>query len=92
MRVQETTLADVGISTPFILSCEISPFNLTVESVILAGTGTYGVQFTLDNPNDYTTTALFNSGATWWDHAVQSYRCFLIRSKTRATSRSPMSA
>lgn len=70
MRVYTTTLNAVGISTPFIMSAEISPVNITLETAVLGGSGVFGVQYTLDDGQAYPDVATYNANATWWDHAT----------------------
>lgn len=60
-------------STPVILDWAVVPFNVSYALELLAGTGTFGLQYTLDNPNfntDYTSPGgNFSSGTstvTWF--------------------------
>lgn len=60
-------------STPVIVDWAVVPFNLSFALELLAGTGTFGLQYTLDNPNfnvDYTSPygnyASGTSTVTWF--------------------------
>lgn len=54
-----------GDSTPILMDIFASPFNATIQVAIVGGTATVTSYFTLDDPKDFATQALYLSGATW---------------------------
>jgi len=58
-----------GLSNPIPLDTKNDPFNVSV-GVAITGTGTYTVQFSLDDPASFATAALYNSAGVWYNHAT----------------------
>jgi len=59
-------------STPIPVNWRQSPFNMTLTFADSGTTTGFTVQWTNDSPADYATAALWNSGATWFDHPVMA--------------------
>jgi hypothetical protein len=58
-------LATTGAATAVILDWTQTPFNASIAVSILTGTCTYGVQYTLDNPNSAIDLGSANTTVTW---------------------------
>lgn len=58
-----------GLSNPMLLDTKTNPFNVSI-GVSISGTGTYTVQFSMDNPASFATPALYNSAGVWFSHAT----------------------
>lgn len=54
-----------GAATAVILDWTQTPFNASIAVTILTGSCTYGVQYTLDNPNSAIDLGSANTTVTW---------------------------
>jgi len=70
MRPVTYSQTATGISNPVPLDHKTDPFNVTVAVDISGGTATCTVQFSVDDPAAYASAALYNSNATWFNHAT----------------------
>jgi hypothetical protein len=64
--------AGVTNSTPIRVNWRQSPFNANMVFTDSGTTTGFTVQWTLDEPSNYASAALWNSGATWISHAVMA--------------------
>lgn len=64
MREIVQTLTATGVTAPAVLDTYISPFNVSI-AVVISGTVSYSVQYTLDNPFSEEFDA---NTATWFNH------------------------
>lgn len=67
MRPQVITTTGVSISDPVVLNHRQSDFKVGISAVV-TGIATYTIEHSYDDPADFTSAALYNSGATWHSH------------------------
>jgi len=60
----------IGISSLVPMDLYGTPFNVGVASKLSAGTVTYTIQYTMDNP--YTATDASGTNLTWFDHPTMA--------------------
>jgi hypothetical protein len=66
MRPLTTTVASQTTSAPLVVNWRESDFQLGIH--VQAGVGTYSVQTTNDDPENFTSAANYNSAANWTTH------------------------
>lgn len=55
------TFTTTGAKTPVVTDYQQSPFNASVAAIIASGTATYGIEYTLDDPD--------GAAVTWFSDA-----------------------
>lgn len=64
--------AGITNSAPIRVNWRQSPFNANMVFTTSGATTVFTVQWTLDEPSNFASAALWNSGATWIDHSAMA--------------------
>lgn len=75
MRPVTVTVTGTGStlnSVPVVMNWRGNPFSVSLGFDTNGSTTGYTVQYTMENPNSYTSATLYNANAKWFDHAFMA--------------------